>query len=54
MPLAKIKIESGDLPKARRRWARGPVTKIKESGKAYMRSRNKQTFRKAVKNENNR
>lgn len=51
MPGEKIKIKKEDLPRARRKWSRKPVTKIKESGKIYKRRRIKRNTKKALRNE---
>ena len=46
----KIKIKKSELPKARKKWERSPVTKVKESDKKYKRQQFKRNSRKAVKN----
>ena len=50
MPVKKIKIKKSELPKARKKWERSPVTKVKESGKKYKRGKFKKNTRKAVNN----
>ena len=46
----KVKIKKDKLPKARRKWERSPVTKVKDSDKKYKRPKLKSNTRKAIKN----
>ena len=51
VPENNLKIKKREEPKARRSWKRNPVTKVKESEKAYNRSRVKRNERKVVEND---